>query len=396
MKTNLTLNDAKKALLSIIEPIKTAQIIPLEMALGKVCASAIICQKNLPSYNNAALDGFAFKYKEDLDELEIVATIYAGDIQEPILKENQCYKIMTGAKVPEDADTIVPFEAAVKYTNTHVTLPKGVKKGNAFRLKGEEQKKGNVLFPKGVKIKSSHIAMLAAQGITHIEVISTPKIAIASTGDELKEPWQISSEDEIYNANAFGVGAILESYGFKSEYVGVIPDDLEASKKFIGNLLDYDLLITSGGVSMGEADYVQASLESHGFKPIFHGINLKPGRPTMAGKMGKTLVIALPGNPMAAYLNAFLLAIPALKALQHQKDDALSIHAINQTPFTCKGNRNELVLGHYEDGKFYVTRNNKYGSGMITPLLESNALFIASLETKNVEKDASIKITLLP
>lgn len=394
---DLTLNQAKDALLGISKPLHVKHTIPLEMALNQICATAILCQKNLPSYNNSALDGFAFKFKEGVQNLQIAATIYAGNIQEPILKPNQCYKIMTGAKIPEDADTIVPFEGAIEYNDTNVVLPEKIKKGNAFRFKGEEQKKGNILFPQGTKITPAHIAMLAAQGITHVEVVSKPKIAIVSTGDELKEPWQESSEDEIYNCNAYAIGAILNSFGFEYEYVGVIPDNLEASREFIGSLVHYDVLLTSGGVSMGEADFVQAGLEAHGFEAIFHGINLKPGRPTMAGKMGKTLVIALPGNPMAAYLNTFLLAIPALKSIQgFQNENNQIINATNQESFTCKGGRNELVLGYYHNGKFKVTRGNKYGSGMLTPLLESNALFISSSENTNIEKEANIEIVLLP
>jgi molybdopterin molybdotransferase len=392
-----TLNEARKALLDIAKPLHVKRIVPLEMALNQICAADIICQKNLPSYNNSALDGFAFHYKTGLETLEIVATIYAGNTQEPILKPNQCYKIMTGAKVPEDADTIIPFENTLKHNETHVTLPPKIKKGNAFRFKGEEQKKGNILVSTGTKITPAYIAMLAAQGITHIQVVAMPKIAIVSTGDELKEPWDESSEDEIYNCNAYAIGAILKSFGFESEYAGVIPDDLESSKDFIGKLCHYDVLLTSGGVSMGEADFVQAGLEAHGFKPIFHGINLKPGRPTMAGRMGETLVIALPGNPMAAYLNTFLLAIPALKSIHGQEiNDEHKIYASNQIPFTCKGGRNELVLGFYENGKFSVTRGNKYGSGMLTPLLESNALYISSSKITSVEENAKIEIVLLP
>ena len=394
---NLTLNEAKSALLNIAKSLHVKHIMPLEMALNEISATDILCQKNLPSYNNSALDGFAFSHSDGLKTLKIVATIYAGDIQEPILEPNQCYKIMTGAKVPEDADTIIPFEDTVEYSDTIVTLPPKIKKGNAFRFKGEEQKKGNILIKAGTKITAPLIAMLAAQGITHIEVSAKPKIAIASTGDELKEPWQESSEDEIYNCNAYAIGAILKSFGFDSQYVGVIPDNLEASKEFIGNLTHYDVLLTSGGVSMGEADFVRAGLEAHGFEAIFHGINLKPGRPTMAGKMGKTLVIALPGNPMAAYLNTFLLAIPALQSIHGQKgDNGIEIIAKNETPFTCKGGRNELVLGYFKNGKFNVARGNKYGSGMLTPLLESNALFVSSLETTNVEKGDYLAIVLLP
>jgi len=226
---DLTLNEAKSALLNLAKPLHVKQIVPLEAALGQISASSILCQKNLPSYNNSALDGFAFRHKEGLENLQIVATIYAGDTQEPILKPNQCYKIMTGAKVPEDADTIVPFEGTIAYTDSQVTLPKKIKKGNAFRFKGEEQKKGNILIPKGVRISSAHIAILAAQGITHIEVSCKPRIVIVSTGDELKEPWQNSSEDEIYNCNAYAIGAILKSFGFDSQYAGVIPDNVEAS-----------------------------------------------------------------------------------------------------------------------------------------------------------------------
>lgn len=388
---------ALKKSLEAVEIRDKISIVPLEEALGKVVAKDIVCQKNLPSFNNAALDGFAFSYKEGLETLKIKKTIFAGDNVTPSLGENECYKIMTGAKVPDDADTILAFEDALFFDENEVKMPAKIKKGNAFRFKGEEQKKGSVLIKKGEILSPSFIAMLAAQGITHLPICADLLVVIVSTGDELKEPWEESSEDKIYNCNGYAIKAILESYGFKANYAGVIPDDKDSSREFIGGLKDYDFIITSGGISMGEADFIKDSFTFHGLKEIFHGVNLKPGRPTMVGKIGKSSVISLPGNPMAAYLNTILFAIPALfKALGIEKRVNKKFKALNKKTFKCKGGRTELVLGRYEDGFFHVTRDNRYGSGMLTPLLESNALFISKEDESLIEEEKEIEIILLP
>ncbi|MBE0496660.1 MAG: molybdopterin molybdotransferase MoeA [Campylobacterales bacterium] len=393
----LGLYEAREVLLSLVTPLEHTTFVPLASALGRTTSKAIVCQKNLPSYNNAALDGFAFSFEGHPEELRIKATIYAGMVLSPVLEKGECYKIMTGAKVPEDADTIVAFEDTLGYDATHVTLPPSVKKGNAFRHKGEEQAFGSVLMEANTTLTPSHIAMLATQGITHVPVVTRPKVAIVSTGDELKEPWEQSGEDEIHNCNSYALVALLQSAGFEADYSGVIPDVLEESKRFIASLRTYDMVISSGGISMGEADFVRAGLEANGFEATFHGINIKPGRPTMVGRMGKTLVISLPGNPMAAFLNAFLLAIPALKKLAGMKSvTPPRLRATNTISFTCKGGRNELVLGWYEAGKFTVTRNNKYGSGMLTPLLESNAVLVSDVTEKQIDAGCEVSCVLLP
>jgi len=391
------LYEAREALLALATPLKQTTFVPLDGALGRVTSEAIICQKNLPSYNNAALDGFAFAHEGHSGTLRIKATIYAGAVQEPVLEAGECYKIMTGAKVPEDADTVVAFEDTLDYDALKVTLPQGVKKGNAFRFKGEEQARGNVLIGANTLLTPAHLAMLATQGITHVPVVVRPKIAVVSTGDELKEPWEQSGEDEIHNCNSYAIIALLQSAGFEADYSGVIPDSLEESKMFIHGLCAYDVVISSGGISMGEADFVRAGLEANDFQARFHGINIKPGRPTMVGRMGKTLVISLPGNPMAAFLNAFLLALPAVKKLSGMACVTPPVlKATNTTPFTCKGGRNELVLGWYEEGTFTVTRNNKYGSGMLTPLLESNAVLVSQPEEKEFGLAREVSCVLLP
>ncbi|WP_263832928.1 molybdopterin molybdotransferase MoeA [Sulfurospirillum oryzae] len=365
-------------------------------ALGRTLACEITCKKNLPSYNNAALDGFAFKYQEDLSELHIKTTILAGMVVEPSLGENECYKIMTGAKIPDDADTIVPFEDCSSYDETQVVLSSFMKKGNAVRLKGEEERVGSLLLEKGICLSSREIALLASQGISMVQVYKKLHIAVFSTGDELKSPWELASEDEIYDINALALISLLAEHGFEAHYCGVIPDNLGAAIVYFERMKQYDVLLTSGGVSMGEADFVERALLANGFVASYHGINIKPGKPTMMGKMGETIVASMPGNPLAAYTNTFLFLIPLLKKLQGQiKFNFEEINAQNSEHFTVKSGRVNLVLGHFSEGTFHVFDKNKYGSGMVKPLINSNALWVSDEISTHVEAGEEIKILLL-
>lgn len=364
-------------------------------ALGRTLACEVICKKNLPSYNNAAMDGFAFKYEEGLSELRINTTILAGSVVEACLGMHECYKIMTGAKVPSDADTIIPFEDCISYDETKIVLPSSIKKGNALRLKGEEERVGSVLLEEGTSLSSREIALLASQGISMVEVYKKLQIAVFSTGNELKSPWESANEDEIYDINALSLLSLLAEYGFIAHYCGVIPDNLEAATVYFSQMKQYDVLVTSGGVSMGEADFVERALLANGFNASFHGINIKPGKPTMLGKMGETIVASMPGNPLAAYVNAFLFLIPLLKKLQGEKNfNFNTIKATNTESFKVKSGRVNLVLGTYANGEFHVFGANKYGSGMVKPLVSSNALWISDEEMSSVEANQDIKILL--
>jgi molybdopterin molybdotransferase len=178
------------------------EIVMIDNALNRVLACDVICQKNLPSFDNSAMDGFAFKYEDIGKTVKIISTIYTGDTPTESLIKHSCYKIMTGAKVPSDADTIVPIEDCPDIKEKEVTLPTNIKKGNALRKKGEEQAKGTLLLKKGERLSPAHISMLSAQGIVAFEVYKPLSIAVVSTGNEIKEPWHKSSEDEIYNSNA--------------------------------------------------------------------------------------------------------------------------------------------------------------------------------------------------
>ncbi|MFA9374438.1 MAG: molybdopterin molybdotransferase MoeA, partial [Poseidonibacter sp.] len=372
------------------------EIIPISSALGRVVGSDVICKKNLPAFNNSAMDGFAIKIEDAGKILNINKVIFAGDKGDkvkPSLWDNECYKIMTGAKVPSDVDTIIPIENCTDVTDKTVRIPADLKQGANLRLKGEEQKEGNVLFKKGEVINSSHITLLASQGLMMIEVYKEISIAVVSTGNELKEPWQNASDEEIYNCNSYALVSLLSEAKFNATYAGVIPDNLEESINFISNLKTYDVIITTGGISMGDADFVGEAFIKNGLQTAFHGVNVKPGRPIMMGKMSDTFVMCLPGNPLTAMVNMQLFAIPVLNKIQGSSYFYHDVSiGLNEEEFKTKAGRVNLVLGTLETGGFKVTRKNKYGSGMITALYESNCILVTSENTSIIEENQSIKV----
>lgn len=357
----------------------------LERATGKILAQDVVTVKNLPSFDNAAMDGYALKFDDFNEPLSVAATVLAGDEAEIALKKGECVKIMTGAKMPINADTVVPFEDAV-LQDGKLSPQSKIKKFNALRYKGEEVKAGEILLKKGEILTPARVMMLAAQGIYCICVEREIKIGIFSSGDEVVEPWQNASEEQIYNANGAGIASLLQSFGFASSYAGIIKDDLENTTRAL-ETAKFDVIITSGGASKGEADFMKMALLNLGFSELFDGVNIRPGRPSKAFIKDKKIVFILPGNPMAAFLMCFLLVVPFLKSTRLEKFDAV----LNQD-VKIKSGRQNIVLGSFCDGKFSVTDNNKFGSGMITPLIKSNAVLVTNESLGELKMGEIIKI----
>ena len=357
----------------------------LERATGKILAQDVVAVKNLPSFDNAAMDGYALKFDDFNEPLSVAATVLAGDEAEIALKKGECVKIMTGAKMPTNADTVVPFEDAI-LQDGKLSPQSKVKKFNALRYKGEEVKAGEILLRKGEILTPARVMMLAAQGIYCVCVERELRIGIFSSGDEVVEPWQNASEEQIYNANGAGIASLLQSFGFASSYAGIIKDDLESTTHAL-ETAKFDVIITSGGASKGEADFMKTALLNLGFSELFDGVNIRPGRPSKAFIKDKKIVFILPGNPMAAFLMCFLLVVPFLKGTQLEKFDA----ALNQD-VKIKSGRQNIVLGSFLGGKFSVTDNNKFGSGMITPLIKSNAVLVTSESLGELKAGEIVKI----
>ena len=392
----LTYLDYKNAVTSSLKNVKITEnkeYVPLENAIGRILSKDINCKKNMPAFNNSAMDGFAFKSSDAGKQLKVISVIFAGDNSTIEINDGECCKIMTGAMIPLGADTIIPVEDTVTFDENYMQLPTQVRKGNHFRVKGEEYKEGVSIFNKGEIINSSMVAILASQGITMVEVFVKLKIAVLSTGNELKEPWENADEYQIYNSNSYAIVSMLQEHNFDASYIGVVPDTLKDSIQFIKNLKSYDIVITTGGISMGDADFVAEAFITNGLEVLFHGVNVKPGRPTMMGMMENTYVMAMPGNPLTALINTYLLSLPII----YKSSGATSyyhdfIYAKNTTSFKVKAKRANVVLGNLENGEFHVTQENKYGSGMLAPLTQSNCVMISLDNTDLINEDEIIKV----
>ncbi len=368
----------------------------IDDALGKVLAEDLFVQKNLPSFDNSAMDGYAFKAADAGKRLKIQRSIFAGEKPEATLGEGECYKIMTGAQVPSDADTIAPFEKCSDVSEEAVTTPKDIQKGSNLRKKGEETRVGDVLFTKGTLLGYAEIALLAAQGITAVKVVLPLKIAVVSSGNEIREPWERASEDEIYNANAFGITALLRFFGFDAVYVGSIPDNLERTTAYLAGIKSYDVILTTGGISHGDADYLYQAFVANGMEPLFHGVAVKPGHPTMMGVMRDIFIMGMPGNPLTTMVMTHTLSLPVLFKMQGSNavHHTATLAKMGQK-LTFRGKRSNLILGSVVNGTFYPTRGGKVGSGMLTPLSQSNALAYFDENTQSVEEEALLKVMML-
>ena len=388
-------DEALRKVLGGIAPIRQTETVMLDRALGRVTARSVVCRKNMPAFDNSAMDGFAVRQEDAGKRVAVVATVYAGDVPQKKLQPGEAVRIMTGAPIPDGADTIVPIEQALEVTGETVTLPETLQREANIRRRGEEQTEGGVLFETGVRLEPFHIAMLSAQGMVAVEVAAPLRIAVVSTGDEIREPWEQSADDTIYNANAFGVRAVLERYGFTASYIGSIPDDSDRTVRAIARLKGYDVIISTGGASRGAADFLYDAYTQNGMETFFRGIRVKPGHPVTMGTMGNSLVMALPGNPLAALVNLVALGIPVLRRLRGERTPTHTFVALhNLRAFHVRPGRTHLVLGRIEDGGFYVTRDNRYGSGMITPLMESDALAILDEESSGAEEGDLLNVLM--
>ena len=390
------INETLNLIYNEIKSLNLREIVHLNEALNEICTKDIIAIKDLPCFDNSALDGYAFNHKNAGKTLKIKGVIYAGDKKEFYLKDDECYKIMTGAIMPKGADTILRIEDA-NVKNDVLFLSNEIKKFDGYRLKGEEVTKGKILIKKGEILTPRKIMLLASQGISEVEVYKKPKIALFSSGDELKEPWQKADEYEIYNANASGIEALLKNNGFKSKYLGIIKDEpLTIKESFEKCFKEFDFVITSGGASAGDKDYMDEILKDFGFKEIFDHVNIKPGRPTKCFIKDEKIVFVLAGNPTAAYLLAFLLVIPTLKKLINQNNDFFEI---SKTKFSgnlkLKSGRINTILGIYDNFCFKVIDDNKFGSGTISPLAKATHLYLSDLDKKELKDGEIIEILKL-
>ncbi|MBJ3784409.1 molybdopterin molybdotransferase MoeA [Devosia sediminis] len=312
----LPVDDALRAILSHVSPVST-ETVPLADAVGRVLAAPIVARHDQPPFDASAMDGYAMRAEDVADGtwLELIGTSQAGAGFTGALGPGQAVRIFTGAPVPDGADTVIMQEEAVR-EGERVRFTAPARLGHSVRPRGNDFAVGQVLLAAGTRLTPMQIAVAAAANADRLAVARRPRVALVATGDELVLPGSSLGPDQIVASNSFGLGAMLAPYAEAIADHGIIADDAGLLHDRLAAALDAepDVLITTGGASVGEHDLVQDVLTTLGVKLDFWRINMRPGKPLMFGTRGKTLVFGLPGNPVSAMVTALVFIKPALRA----------------------------------------------------------------------------------
>ena len=371
-------------------PVISSELLPIEMALGRILSEACVATFNLPRFDNSAMDGYAVKSTDAGKTVRCVDVIYAGDDPQMTLKDGEAIKIMTGAPIPKGCEAIIPIENVI-LKEDKVTLPTDISLGVNVRRTGEDIQRGTVYLQKGDKVTAYAIALLASQGITHLLVRRQIKVAVFGTGNELRPHFEKIESHQLYNSNTPMFLARAKELGCEVEYIGSSDDTLEALTEAIKAAKNADIIITSGGVSMGDKDFTKEAFSRLGMQIHFDKVDIKPGKPTVFGTLGDTVVINLPGNPLASMVNYELFVRAAIRKMSGMN---AFYHGAFETKmkkdFALKSGKYTVRLGKF-DGKTFEPFTKQL-PGMLSPLEEADAMIIADPSVEKLTQGAIVKI----
>ncbi|WP_445365383.1 gephyrin-like molybdotransferase Glp [Microbulbifer sp. ANSA001] len=393
----MPIESAREKLLQALNPIEGTEILPLAQANGRVLAEDVISTVNLPPCDNSAMDGYALRC-EDLTSglpLELIGKSFAGAPFDGVVNPGTCVRIMTGAAVPAGADTVV-MQENVDAQGESIRINCEVRSGDHIRRCGEDVAEGSILLKAGECISVPHIALLAAAGVGSVTVVRKPVIALFSTGDELRQPGEALGKGDIYDSNRIALLAALAQMDLEVLDLGILPDNKQAITDALQRAAqEADAIITSGGVSVGEADYTREVLEELG-EIGFWKVAMKPGKPFAFGFLQGTPFFGLPGNPVSALVTFYQLAVPALSEMKgEQWDGTQTLQAKLLKPLKKKPGRTDFQRGVYytdDSGALVVEPVGTQGSHILTGLAAANCFIVLARESGNVEAGEQVAI----
>jgi molybdopterin molybdotransferase len=318
MRELISLEEAVRTVLAHAAPLP-AERVPLDAAAGRVLAEPVAAAVDLPPFPSSAMDGFAVRAADVPGTLPVVGRIAAGRPAERRLGAGEAMAIATGGAVPEGADAVAPIEVVVERDN-NVELSTPVEAGAHVRPRGGDVRAGELVVAAGRRLGPAQLGALAAAGVAAVTCGRLPRTAVLVTGTELRPPGSSLAAGEIYEANSFLLAAALASSGAHVERLPAAVDDESAHREVLSRALEADVVVTSGGVSVGPHDLVRRVAAELGVEEVFWGVAVKPGKPVSFGTRGSTLVLGLPGNPVSTLVGCLLFGVPALLALQGASD----------------------------------------------------------------------------
>jgi molybdopterin molybdotransferase len=313
-----SIDEALEAVLEHARPLPS-ELVPVERATRRVLAASAHAVCDLPPFPSSAMDGFAVRSVDTPGTLPVVFRIAAGRPAPQPLARGEAMAISTGGVVPDGADAVVPVEYVVDHDN-RVEIPEPVPAGANVRPRGGDARAGQVVVAAGARLGPAQIGALAAAGLAEVACARRPRAAVLTTGTELRRPGELLSPGEVYEANGVMLAAVLEEAGAEVKRLAPVADDEDAHRAALERGLQADVLVTSGGVSVGPHDLVRRVAAELGVEEVFWGVSVKPGKPVAFGLRGDTLVFGLPGNPVSSLVGCRLLVVPALLALQGSAD----------------------------------------------------------------------------
>ncbi|WP_321410050.1 molybdopterin molybdotransferase MoeA [Tolumonas auensis] len=392
----MSVQDALNTMLVQITTVSECVTVSLANSQGYILAEDVLSPLNMPPFDNSAMDGYAFRFAEWVEgqALAVAGTALAGQPFTGDIPAGACLRIMTGAQVPTGLDTVIMQEQTAQ-TSEGVLFTQPPKAKANIRYLGEEIRTGDVVLKAGSRLHARALPLLATLGLPEVKVHRRLKVAIFSTGDELKLPGTPLQAGEIYDSNRYGIEAMLNRMGIECLNLGIIPDDpAQLRDTFMQAAQSADAIITSGGVSVGEADYTKDLLLELG-EVGFWSVAMKPGKPFAFGKIRDKHFFGLPGNPVSAFVTFYQLVQPALRKLAGEISVApLRIPAIAEHNFRSAKNRVDFQRGLISvnaDGLITVRSTGAQGSGMFTSLCAANCFVIVE---KDVPAGSSVTIEL--
>ncbi|HYJ19877.1 MAG TPA: gephyrin-like molybdotransferase Glp [Burkholderiales bacterium] len=400
---SMPVDKARDHIRAFLSPVTAVERLHIRAALGRVLAEDVVSPLDVPQHDNSAMDGYAVRF-DDLRQdgevtLKVVGASFAGKPFTGTVDQGQAVRIMTGAVVPPGADSIVQQERA-RASGDQVAVAPLPKKGTNLRHAGEDLRKGEAALQRGQLLRPAEIGMMASLGIGEVSVYRRLRVAFFSTGDELAPIGQPLGPGQIYDSNRYTLFGMLTRIGCEVLDMGVVrdnPDDVE--KAFHEAAESADVVMTSGGVSVGEADYVKQILDKLG-QVLFWKLAMKPGRPLAYGKIGTAHFFGLPGNPVAVMVTFYQFVRDALLHLQGQTRVAPlpTMKTICTTPIKKAPGRTEFqrgILSLGADGQWTVRTTGDQGSGILSSMSQADCFIILPTDQGNVAAGAVVEVQLL-
>jgi len=397
----ISVADAQAHVLALVARVAAPEVIPLDAGLGRVLAEDVRATLDVPPTDNSAVDGYAVR-SDDIPasgtrELTVVAELAAGAVFEATLGPGEALRIMTGAPIPAGADTVYPQEL-VERAGRVVRIPGGAPGANV-RHRGEDVRAGTVVLPAGVALRPQELGVAASLGLPQLLVRQKPRVAILSTGDEVAEPGHARKPGQIFDSNRFSLHGLVEAAGGEPTDHGIVPDLYDVlHARLRAAAATADVVLTSGGVSVGDHDLVKAVLQEAGGIDFWQ-VAMQPGRPLAVGRIGPALFFGLPGNPVASMLTFHLFVRPALWKLGGRRElFPPRFHAVAMEAMSKKAGRREFKRGilSYAGDRWEVRTTGPQGSGILTSMTLANCFVVIEEERGDVAAGETVSVEPFP